>query len=271
MTQAQFLSRLNWNLFFELSKPERTKVLQQYMAYFKTGRQEQKTEDQLVAELGSPALVAAEIISSHQENTALPYKKLRLILGALILIGGIYLRNTIQIETLPVQVLFCGLLPLAILFILGGNRLCQHKTPVKSLLLPYGLTALFALGMLCITQLLWHYVQNGVPIAQNGMFSIDNIGPTVHLFMVCAALVFLACALWFGLCTLRGSTAHAPPLAICYALSLYAVSYKNMLKSLATLELFETMASQIFYNFIWGCVVAVVLVSVTLLLKRKKS
>lgn len=271
MTQAQFLYRLKWHLFFELSKAERTKVLQQYTAYFQTGRQEEKTESQLVAELGSPALVAAEIISSHQANTALPYKKLRLILGALILIGGIYLRNTIQVETLPVQVLFCALLPLAILFVLGGNQLCHRKTPVKSLLLPYGLTGLFALGMLCLTQLLWHYVKNGVPIAQSGMFSVENIGPTVHLFMVCAALVFLACALWFGLCTLRGSTSHALPLAICYALSLYAVSYKNMLKSLAAIELFQTMASQIFYNFVWGCVVAVVLVYVPLLLKRKKS
>lgn len=77
MTEKQFIQELE--LALRLPEDERTDILQDIQEYFSNGRSDGKTEQVVAAELGSPAQIADELISTFDFNQVqLPAKPVNL-------------------------------------------------------------------------------------------------------------------------------------------------------------------------------------------------
>lgn len=64
MTKNKFLQQLNASLK-RLSEKERTDILKDYEEHFTFGLEEGKSEEEIVASLGSPAQIAKELLADY--------------------------------------------------------------------------------------------------------------------------------------------------------------------------------------------------------------
>jgi len=75
MKQFEYLNKLRENLKGELPAETVEDILSDYESFFEAGREEGKTDDEISAELGSPALLAKSLLEVHENGQAIQLDK----------------------------------------------------------------------------------------------------------------------------------------------------------------------------------------------------
>ena len=277
MTKQKFMRSLKKALFFELPKQELNDVLQEYEAYFKKGLTQGKTEETLVAELGSISLVKTEVLSAAAGGQATT--KSRLLLSALLLCVGVlflYFLSSMPVSWM-FKMVFILLLPMACLAILGITKLFRRRSASKKgifwgYLSVTTCTSVSLLLMNANLSMLRSDTQQW-----SGLFSwlngapIESIGPFVHSFYSIIALVSLLLSLLFLFFTVRDSLVYSPLFILCNGLTMHSISCLQSLRMLATVEVALQVFSEINQILLWsGCFALFALVA-ALLLRRTKA
>ncbi|MBP3039494.1 RDD family protein [Bacillaceae bacterium Marseille-Q3522] len=68
MKQSEYLRELRENLEVRVSQEELSDILADYESFFAAGKEEGKTEDDISAELGSPAFLAKSLLEDHGDS-----------------------------------------------------------------------------------------------------------------------------------------------------------------------------------------------------------
>lgn len=143
MTKKRFISAISRRLCFSLPREELKKVRHDYEKTFSSGLASGKSEEDILREIGSPSLAAAEYLSSAQTAVETKHKYIRVIIALIIL--AIWILYEIFLFFSPYKsfnepyfLLYSIVFPTMLILLLGGSRLLLNffsiRKPKKSFL-----------------------------------------------------------------------------------------------------------------------------------------